>query len=443
MLTLTRPVRHVLATLGLLAFTVAPTVHVAWTAWRVNQPGHVREVEAEISRRLSLSVSLDGVRYPRLGTVVYQGIVVRSEGSGRTDELARAQTMRLRHEGRELTLILEGVHLRASSPRQAMVQVDSLVRRAGASGFGRINLSARTCEIDLGGSVAPYTLRDLAGVLQVDSGTPAVTASFHLPDEPGSLGPRCEASLARQSKGDAVRTELTFKTADGQPVPAHVLDPYFAAADWLGRAARVEGELRLSQIGSADWDAEFHGSLLDVDLAALIRRLAPDHHLSGQARVTIASARWADQARGPGWVEARGELFGGEGRIGAELLRALGTHLHFRLDRRIDVSSPRECGFQAIGLAFSLDRSGQIRFAGALGREYLHGAVLAQGQTTMPLATAPTDPVTVAALVRTLVPGDHAQPDDLVPASFESQLIQRYLPAPRAREGVRKALHAE
>jgi hypothetical protein len=442
MFALTRPHRHVLATLALAAFAVAPTASIAWTAWRVNRPAHVREVEAELSRQLGLSVSLEGVRYPRPGSVVYRGAVVRPDESGRAAETLRAGSVCLRRDGHELTLIVDGLSLHASSPRQAMVQVGTLLHRAGAGEFDRVSLAARTCEVDLGASIASYRLYDLAGVLQLAGGLPTVTASFRVQEEPGTPGPRCELTMTRQRKGNSLRTELAFKTADGQPVSAHVLDPYFTAGDWLGRSARIEGELHLSQVGSADWDAEFRGALLDLDLSALIHRLAPEHRLSGLAHATIASARWADQARGSGWVEIRGELLGGPGRIGADLLRALGNHLHFRLNGH---AGPRRTGdwdFQAIGLAFTLDRSGAIQFDGALGSEFLPGAVLVQGQRTLPLASAPNRPATVAALVRTLVPGDDAKPDQLVPASFESQLIQRYLPAPRRHEGVRQAVHS-
>ena len=49
-LTLNRPHRQALATLALLSFTVAPTFYVASTAWRINRPSHVRDVEAELGR---------------------------------------------------------------------------------------------------------------------------------------------------------------------------------------------------------------------------------------------------------------------------------------------------------------------------------------------------------------------------------------------------------
>ena len=67
MFPLTRPVRQMLATLVLFGLTVVPTGLVAAYAWRINRPGHVRDVEIELGRQLGLQVTLDAVRYPKPG----------------------------------------------------------------------------------------------------------------------------------------------------------------------------------------------------------------------------------------------------------------------------------------------------------------------------------------------------------------------------------------
>src|SRR5437763_1831091 len=111
---LTRPHRQVLATMALLLFTVAPTGSVALTAWRLNRPGHARDVEVEISRQLGVRATLEGVRYPRPGEVVYRGVTLRQEEPGRDasrlTEIARAEVVRFRQAEREV--ILEGLRLR-------------------------------------------------------------------------------------------------------------------------------------------------------------------------------------------------------------------------------------------------------------------------------------------------------------------------------------------
>ena len=97
MFPLTRPFRQGLATAALFVFTVLPTAFVAVYAWRINRPGHIRDVEIELGRQLGLQVTLEAVRYPKPGELVYQGIVLRQEeprGKGLI-EIARAGLVRL------------------------------------------------------------------------------------------------------------------------------------------------------------------------------------------------------------------------------------------------------------------------------------------------------------------------------------------------------------
>ena len=79
MFPLSRPFRHALATVALIAATVLPTVVVATYAWRITRPGHIRDVEIVLGRQLGLQVTLDAVTYPRPGEVLYRGIVLRQE----------------------------------------------------------------------------------------------------------------------------------------------------------------------------------------------------------------------------------------------------------------------------------------------------------------------------------------------------------------------------
>ena len=51
MFPLTRPMRQTLATIALVGLTVIPTGVVATIAWRINRPGHVRDVEIELGLR--------------------------------------------------------------------------------------------------------------------------------------------------------------------------------------------------------------------------------------------------------------------------------------------------------------------------------------------------------------------------------------------------------
>jgi hypothetical protein len=90
--------------------------------------------------------------------------------------------------------------------------------------------------------------------------------------------------------------------------------------------------------------------------------------------------------------------------------------------------------FQALGLSFGLEPSGLIRFDGALGPEQVPGVVLISGEHRMALASAPEGPSSVAGLIRALGAGQAMGPSQVIPARFESLLLQRYLPTPPAPE---------
>ena len=405
-------------------FTVLPTALVAMYAWRINRPGHIRDVEIELGRQLGLQVTLEAVRYPRPGEVVYQGIVLRQEeprGKGLT-EIARAELVRLVRSERELTLHAENLKLSGESPKQAMAQVEALIQRLGALPFDRLHLAAPSCDVELDREALRYSLQDLAGEFLADRSNPTLRVAYRLAD-PGA-GTRCELTLNRDRTTDLARTILVLKTLEGPPLPARVLDVFFDSADWLGPKAKVDGTLSLSQIGAADWEADFQGNLIDVDFSTLVGRRFPRHHLSGNARVALQSARWGDRpGQGTGWREARGELIASTGSIGVDFLNALAREMKFRLLPRLTRLDPRktEVEFRSMGIAFEMQASGEIRLTGALGNEFSPETVLVSA--TAPLALAPTGTASIHGLIKTLFPVADAPPGVMVPLTSESRVL--------------------
>ncbi len=73
MFPLTRPVRQTLATFFLIVLTVAPTALVATFAWRINRPGHIRDVEIELGRSLAFRSPSKGSGIPSLGKWCIKG----------------------------------------------------------------------------------------------------------------------------------------------------------------------------------------------------------------------------------------------------------------------------------------------------------------------------------------------------------------------------------
>ena len=425
MFPVTRPNRQAAASIALLVLTVIPTAYVAWTAWSIGRPGHRREVEVRMGRLLGLQATIQSVRYPQPGEVVYEGVVFRQEEprSKGLIEVARARFVRLRKGDRELAIEAEGLSVRAESPRGAMAQVAALLRRSGESDYERVSLTAPSCDLDLGAGVEPYQLREVVGIFNPDAAGPNIHASYRVVFPGAST--RCELTLCRDRTAESVRTTLAFKTMEGLPLPARVLDPFFDTKSWLGFDARVEGALTLRQDGSKDWEAEFEGDLHQIDLEEMVTRRFPNHRLRGKARLAIALARWAERpGQGYGWVEARGELSAGPGTIGQGLLHALNTEMKFRNAPRVAraiSAGQTDLDFRALSLAFAMTSDGEIKLKGALGSEFADNLVLAGA--TSPLAYAPEGAANVRGLIKSLFPVTAINHADMVPLTEKSRLL--------------------
>jgi hypothetical protein len=432
MFPVTRPVRQSLATVLLFALSFVPTGAVIAIAWRINRPGHVRDVEIELGRQLGLQVTLNEVRYPRPGEAVYRGIVLRQEEPrGKAlAEVLRAEVVRLERSNHELTILLENPRLRAESPRQLLNQLGALIQRSASIPFERISMTAPSSEVELGAPDLRFAPREVAGEFSADPSTPTLKLAYRLSS--GGADTRCELTLTRDRRAEPISTAISLQTVEGLPLPARVLNVFFDADDWLGAEAKVEGMLSLRQSGTRDWEAEFQGDLLDVDLGKLVGRRFPRHRLSGRGRIAIRSARWgARPDEGSGWVEARGDLLVGHGSIGVSLIDALAREMKFRPSPRLAHLDPRktEIDFRALGLSFAMQPDGEIQIAGALGAEFPPDVVLV-GATT-PLLSAPQGAASVHGLIKTLFPVFASDTRVLIPLTSESHVLLS-LPVPRA-----------
>jgi hypothetical protein len=430
MFPLTRPMRQMVATIALVGLTIVPTGVVATIAWRINRPGHVRDVEIELGRQLGLQVTLEGVRYPKPGEVVYQGITLRQEEPRHKGliEIGRADQARLQRADRDLIVNLENPRLSADSPKLALGQVAAVLQRSGQIPFERVHVTAGSCQLDLGHESLRVSVRDVAGELVVDPLAPSLKLTYRFSGE--GAGTRCELAGTRDRRTEQIETSVALTTVEGPPLPARVLNVFFDAADWLGSSAKFEGTLHLHQAGSRDWEADYRGELHDVDLAKLVGRRFPRHRLNGRARVAIKEAKWGQRpTQGWGWLEAKGELAAGQGSIGIDLIDALAREMKFRRSPRLVNLDARktDVDFRALGLSFAIESGGEIQIAGALGAEFPPDAVIA-GATTS-LLSAPQGTASVHGLIKTLFPISQASSGVMVPLTAESQLLLS-LPVP-------------
>jgi hypothetical protein len=417
---LTRPHRQVAATIALALFTIAPTAWVARTVHALGRPGHAREVEAEIGRRLGLLVHIGNATHPRPDVDVLLDVSLRMDDAGH-GQIAHADRVRLVRSGGEMTLRVGHLGLSGEGASDAVGRIVNLMRRMAASDESRVSLVADLCDVTLDGRVE--TLRDLAVIVQLDRASPSLSASYLIADENARERTRCELSVTCEARGS---TKVAIRTMDGS-VSARALSLFFDADDWFGRSARLDGSLALSRLDGSGWDAEFRGEIAAVDLSSVVGRRFAGHRLSGIGKLAIESARWGERSggQGPGWVAARGVLTAGPGSISMGLLDAMRSRMRFRLASPSDPDRP-DLDYQSLGLAFAMNGEGEIMLRGALGGEYAPDAVIVQGHRASPLARAPEGAANVRGLWNTLIP---ATPENLAPAVPEMHAL-RSLPLP-------------
>ncbi len=428
---LTRPVRQVLASILLLGGTVVPTLLVGAVAWRIHQPGYVRDVEVTLGREIGARVTLEMVRYPRPGQAVYYGLVVRLDDprAGGSAEFARLESLIVENSGTETSLIAEGLSLRGLSPIDSLSRLSDYLYRVGSDlNCSRLGLSANVCRIDLGAGLDPIAVEDLAIMLTKDSGSPKLASSFQIRD--GKASTRCELTLGRDDSNESPRTTLTMKTMSGPPLPALALNAFFDVQSWLGLQAKCSGGVTMTRLGSADWTIQVEGELTEVDLGTLIGKRFPEHEFKGFGNVTIANAAWGERSgQELGWVDVRGRLTADRGSIGRGFLDSLRDQMHFRPVAGLNrlEASTRQVEFRGLGLAFELKPDGELVLNGGLGTRATPGAVLVSTNEVTPLLYAPTGASNVRGLIKALYP---ARAETLMPVTAESQALQRYLPLP-------------
>ena len=234
-----------------------------------------------------------------------------------------------------------------------------------------------------------YTVQDVAGEFVADRTNPALRLAYRVAGP--EVGDAVRADPRSRSIGRAGAHVPRVQDGRGRAAPGTRPRRLLETGEWLGARARIEGTLALSQRGTGDWEAEFQGNLLEVDLATLVGKRFPRHRLGGPARVAIHTARWGDRpGQGPGWIEAKGELVATQGTVGVDLCNALAREMRFRLAPRMARLDPRktELEFRSLGMGFDMQPSGEIHLSGALGSEFTPDAVLVSG--TAPLVFAPT-----------------------------------------------------
>jgi hypothetical protein len=445
-ISINRLYRQIIATVFVATALILPTCGMLWWAWTLNRPGHVRDVEVRLSKMLGMQVGLEAVRYPRPGEMVLMHPVFRQEEPrGKIfREVARARYMVVREEGEQVFVEASEMTLMADHAESAMSRLGSLLQKTPTDGetATRLNFSVDTCHLLIDESAAgkPSESRwqQVAGWLENRPDQAIIQASGW-----SSTGPkpsRCELKLARRRSGEKATTSIEIATMEGPPLPATIADPVFDATGWLGEKSLIQGQFRFTQIENAPWQAEFSGTLDQIDLSKAVTGRFGPHRISATGRINLTKALWGDRpGQGSGWKEIEGDLTAGPGTVSHGMLLSMGQQMKFRIvPEWIRASKPGEIvEFGSLGLQFSLTEDGLVKFSGACGPDFGRDVVATSGgkDRPRPIVAAPQGIVTVRGLIKTLFPVDFAQADFLVPSTRASQALQRYLPMPADRPG--------
>ncbi len=436
--------------LGLAAFfllCIVPTAAVlGWCiAWRL--PWYAGSEAAGLGRELGLTVAIQGLRHPRPGTVVYEGLVLSDPESGRW--ILRCPRL----EAAWTTIAAAGPSPGKAAPGRAARPAIALTAAAveiDADGCGRLEQLVGRClqgqggpglelrltaaEVKLFDRQRLWRLHGLEGGLGACGCGCQAQAAFRLTDKPEGDSPIFAASMPQksgQSPGSepirlrVVRNRQVTPPAGGlelstgrSELPLALLAIGLPELRRLGPGCRFSGYGWANQ-GSDGWDGELTGQLLELDLGQLLGPFG--QRLMGHADLAIQRAK----VHGGRLAEATGTLAGGPGRIGRPLVDAAIEHL--RLVRPPPATAWTEVlPYDCLALAFQLDEQG-LRLAGRCPGPDPGTILLAAGG---PLVCQPAEgSQPVVALVRALAPAGSA----LLPASPQTDWLRRYLPFAEGR----------
>ncbi len=403
---------------------LAPTVGVlAWCAQR-HLPGIVEAESRKLQQELGLNVSLEGLRYPRPGRVVYEGLELADPETGRPvlrcRELEADWSQTTDQQGRPkawLVLVASQPEVEAAGVEQFAEVLDRMLRCR--TGGPQLNVRLGAGQLTLRTADGPQTLTELQGRVESLPGGTQATVSFRLA---GIETPRpIRIRLVRNRQTTPPTTSFELDTGGGA-VPCGLLAVGLTALEQLGPKSRLRGYIWASQASgggrSANWDGELAGEVFDVDLDHLITAHFP-HKLSGTAQVTVQSARF----RGARLEEAGGTLVAGPGVISRSLIDAAVAQLGL-----VRGAGQPAWGdlvpYEQLALAFWIDSRG-LQLQGRCSAS-VPGPILVGRQGAL-LGHPALQSKPVAALLRTLVPASRHQ----VPATRQTDWLMGHLPVPQ------------
>jgi hypothetical protein len=404
--------RRRIALAAFFALGIVPTVAVGtWCVMRQG-PWHVWAESQRLGRQLGMDVALGGVRHPRPGVAVYEGLRLSDPETGqevlRSGVLEATWTEAVDGQGRRPAVVLAAPNVEveaAGAGRLWQILQQNLRLQCGRP---EIEVRVKLGEVAIRGGEHLLALANVEGGIGTLSGGVQAVASFHMAGLATTAPVRVRLVRNRQLRPPADRIELD--TA-GTPLPCPLLALAIPQAAMLGPTSRFAGSIASHQTAGG-WEGEISGQCLGIDLDRLVSDHCP-HRLTGLADVTIRRARF----RGGRWEEATVLLTSGPGVIGRGLLEAAAAQL--RLSGAWPQTPAGELlRYEQLSVAITLDARGL--WLRGLCQNAEPGTILRAGQVRL-LGEPPSQPQPISAIVWALLPAG----GEPVPGSRQADELAR------------------
>lgn len=390
-----------------LALCVGPTLltigFIIFHWLSIRSPAAKAEWERELSQRLGVAVTIEGLSYPQPSLAELSGVKLANAETGLP--LAACRRIEIvQVEGRWEVILAEPT-LRQDAMGTLMEKLHDRVLTSSAP-TNSIHVSAVHLTIHDG--AAAHSLSNLSANLKSVAAGPELEIRFALPQHPDSV----ELHFTRNRQITPPATQIAWNCP--VPLPIRLASILWADVSALGPGAMLMGSGRLT-LQDDKLSGSFSGELSGIDLTSLVSQRF-EHVLSGEGTLKLDTATM-EAGR---LSHANGTLVvAGGGRISRSLLTAAAEHLQLRASLPEKIMD--SVAYRRLSLGFEMTEE-HLRLTGVADATRA-GVVMTAADG--PLLSAPKNHRAPAvALARTLVPDGRVQ----VPASRQTAALLRLLP---------------
>jgi len=384
--------RHLHLVLFVLVCVLPTAALVGWAAW-TGSPWYVAGHADRLGWRLGVQVVLAGLRHPRPGLTVYEGLELRDPVTGRP--MLRCAQLEARWQldvdfakqrRRFLVLKTPGVEVFAGERSEWWGLLDRLLGCRLGWADACVQLDAG--EVVLAGEPALPKLAAVQG--RFESLARGTWAGLAFPSE-ASAGRLATVCFSRDRQAPAAGLHVQIDTGEGA-VPCALLALGWSELGACGPQARFAGTIEADHTAGA-WDGQVAGHFSAVDLDGLITQRFP-WTLRGKAQVFLdrARIRRSRLQQAAGWV-----VVTQGGAISRTLLESAAQHLGMALPSQISAEPLQP--FEQLGFWFAIDE-GQLRIQGRCPLDRADGTSVVLGRHGPLLVASEPKPLPLAQVAR-------------------------------------------